>query len=62
MLRQSIDNQYRTMAQIISEIRAASPETKVYIVGYPQFVSNLLCSLNIALDQQERQMVRQMTS
>ena len=64
VLRRSIDNQYRTMAQLISEIRAASPETKVYIVGYPQFVaSNLFCSLNIALlDQQERQMMRQMTS
>lgn len=64
MLKQSIDNQYRTMTQLIHELRAASPQTKVYVVGYPQFVAtNLFCSLNVALlDQQERRMIRDMTS
>jgi hypothetical protein len=64
MLKQSVDNQYRTMTQLIRELRAASPQTKVYVVGYPQFVAtNLFCSLNVALlDQQERRMIRDMTS
>ena len=64
VLLQSIDNQYRAMTQLVGEIQTASPRTKIYIIGYPQFVStNALCSLNTALlNTQERQMVRAMTT
>ena len=59
----AIHNQYGVTKILISKLREASPRTKIYIVGYPQFVAEPLvsCTLNAgALDHFERQMIRDM--
>lgn len=64
LLKSSIDNQYGSMSRLIGELKVASPGVRVYVVGYPQFISaNELCSYNAGfLDRDERQMLRDMTT
>ena len=63
-LRASIYNQYASMTNLISRIRGVSPLTKIYVVGYPQFVAGhgrLGCGLNAAmLNQAEIETIRNM--
>lgn len=61
----SIRNQYGITKLLINKIRQVSPETKIYIVGYPQFIKRSIktCLYNDAsLNVYERQMLRNMTS
>lgn len=39
MLKDSIHNQYGVTKLLIKKIREASPKTKIYIIGYPQFIA-----------------------
>lgn len=62
-LKNSIRNQYRSMRNTIRKIKMMSPETKIYLIGYPQFINNpwLSCGYNTAsLDRSERSMIREM--
>lgn len=63
-LKATIYNQYTSMTNLISKIRNSSPLTKVYIVGYPQFVAEhgkFGCGLNAAmLNQSEIETIRKM--
>lgn len=56
-----IQNQYERLKQLFTEFQRASPKTKIYVLGYPQFIdypaSN--CGLNVQLDEKERQMVHE---
>ena len=64
ILRSSIYNQYANMTNLISQMRSASPLTKIYVIGYPQFVAQpgaLGCGLNAAaLNSSEIEMIRNM--
>lgn len=63
-LKSTIYNQYAGMTNLISRIRNASPLTKIYVVGYPQFVAErgrFGCGLNAAmLNSAEIETIRNM--
>lgn len=64
-LLHTIHNQYGITSILIGKIRAESPMTKIYIIGYPQFIAQPLvtCAYNAAaLDGREREMIRSMVS
>jgi lysophospholipase L1-like esterase len=53
---------YDKLVKLYTDIHAASPKTKIYVVGYPQFVSDrdaLLCAPNVVLNDAERTMVHE---
>lgn len=56
-----IQAQYAVLRQLYIDIQRASPTTKIYVIGYPQFFSaeKLRCPLNVRLSQEERQMVHE---
>src|SRR5690606_6179479 len=60
----SIDTQYSYNKRMIEALREASPKTKVVIVGYPSFITDISprpCSLNSgALTRAEIQMMNRM--
>ncbi|PID33526.1 hypothetical protein CR969_00295 [Candidatus Saccharibacteria bacterium] len=65
----SIHNQYGVTKLMINKIKQASPDTKIYIIGYPQFVAvpthNCLynsASLNIRESGMIREMVTEMNN
>ena len=61
-LNRSIDEQYDRVSLFVDKLVEASPETEVYIVGYPQFIStpSQACGRYIALlDREERVMIRE---
>lgn len=65
MLKNSIHSQYGMTRLLISKIKDASPETKIYLVGYPQFIAgpSIGCMYNAAsLNLAERKMIRQAVS
>jgi lysophospholipase L1-like esterase len=64
MVASDIGDQYDRLKELYKQLHDASPTTKIYVVGYPQFVSDRQdkCALNVLLDQQERAYVRQATS
>jgi hypothetical protein len=47
------------LVETYSTIKSASPESRVYVHGYPVFVDggDNVCNLNVFLDKQERQLV-----
>ena len=51
MLIRSIDTQYFYNKKLVDDIKSASPQTKIVIIGYPQFIAANLknCSLNSGL-------------
>lgn len=58
-LRKTIDDERVPLTELINKIREASPETKVYLVGYPQFVALDGCVRGSELlDRNERRMIR----
>ncbi len=59
-LNGSIDSQYYHNRQFIEKIKEVSPGTKIYMVGYPQFVANGWSCLQQSpiLNGQERKMLR----
>lgn len=65
LLSVTIRDQYRYAKHLVESIKTASPNTKVYIIGYPSFIagSNGVCALNSGvLGGRERDMVNQATS
>lgn len=48
-LKRSIDNFYNTKTKLIQQIKQISPSSKIYVIGYPQFVKNGVCILNSGL-------------
>lgn len=60
MLNDAIDTQYSLILRLLKDIKQASPDTKVYYIGYPSFIggSDSFCALNSAiLDKKERDMI-----
>ncbi len=59
----TIRAQYDTLTQLYKTIHNKSPKTKIYAVGYPQFVSgrDVTCAANVGLDTTERRLVREGT-
>lgn len=66
MLYNSIDTQYSYNKRLIEELKIASPSTKVVLVGYPSFVTDVSttgCALNSgALTKSEIKMINKMVS
>lgn len=61
----SIRSQYGTVRRLVHKIQVTSPLTKIYIIGYPQFIAQpmITCSFNAAaLNGSERQMIREMVT
>lgn len=55
-----IDMQYDNLVAFIQAVRAASPETRIFMVGYPKFFSDTIgvCSFNaVLLDMSEIRMI-----
>lgn len=62
MLGSSIRDQYNITKRFVEMIKAISPDTKIYIVGYPSFIagSTASCAFNSgALNGQERDMINE---
>ena len=61
-LNSLIDMQSDNLTSFIEAIRAASPDTTIYVIGYPKFLSDTVgvCNLNSAfLDASEIRMINQ---
>lgn len=54
-----IRNQFTNLRDLYQNIKKASPTTRLYVVGYPQFVSSTmnLCGVNSTLDSSERRTI-----
>ena len=64
MLWDAIHSQYEYSIMLIDEIHKASPDTSVYVIGYPIFIKErpMYCSLNTALlDSDEITMINDAT-
>ncbi len=62
MLGQSIQSQYQYTLTLLRMIRQASPNTSVYVIGYPSFISEdeaAVCLNSAALNDDERTMINQ---
>lgn len=61
MIGQGIANQYHSLTKLFAEIRTLSPTTKIYMVGYPQFVDSdsFFCAPNVPISQAERVMINE---
>lgn len=58
-LRRKIDDERSPLTEFITKIKEASPATKVYLIGYPQFVALDGCNdESPLLDKMERLMIR----
>jgi lysophospholipase L1-like esterase len=63
-LGQSIQGMYSKLVKLYTDIyKASGYKSRIYVVGYPQFVddqpSNVTCGLNVRLDNTERTMIRE---
>ena len=62
-LRNLITDRYEPLKQLYTSIHAASPESKIYVIGYPQFVNHTVdngrCAANVRLNKAERVMVNE---
>jgi lysophospholipase L1-like esterase len=61
MIAQGIANQFDKLSKLFTEIHSISPSTRVYMVGYPQFIDDKssLCAPNVPLSQAERTMIKE---
>lgn len=61
ILAQLLKSEYTRLVQTYTALKNASPTTKIYVVGYPQFVStgNLTCPTNVLLNTDARSMMQQ---
>lgn len=57
----TIQSQYVALKELYEAIHDESPKTKIYVVGYPQFVTgrDVVCAANVGLDEAERRLVRE---
>jgi hypothetical protein len=59
-LARTILGEQSKLKDLYTELHNLSPKTKIYVVGYPQFISNKnKCGINVQLDDKERKFVRQ---
>lgn len=58
---QGIASQYYELMALFSRIRELSPDTRIYIVGYPQFIdgASFFCAPNVPISQNERIMINE---
>ncbi|USN96620.1 MAG: hypothetical protein H6797_00240 [Candidatus Nomurabacteria bacterium] len=58
-LGEMIGGEYSALQNLYMQLKNASPETKIYVLGYPQFIdsSSSHCPTNFGLNQTERQMI-----
>jgi hypothetical protein len=55
-LLKEIESKFSTLTSLYNQLKDESPETKIYVVGYPQIVSNTgTCGANVRLNQEERE-------
>lgn len=59
ILGKAIRGQFTNLRDMYVRLKEASPEVKLYVVGYPQFISNTnsTCMLNVPLSISERTMM-----
>jgi lysophospholipase L1-like esterase len=59
-LGSAIAQQYAAMTELYRKLQEVSPETKIYVLGYPQFLSDdkLFCQVNVRFNPPERTMAR----
>ncbi|MDZ7744485.1 MAG: SGNH/GDSL hydrolase family protein [Candidatus Saccharibacteria bacterium] len=60
-----IDRQFNQMYMTLFRLKQTSPDTRYYVVGYPQIAAatdNDQCALNVELNQQEREFARGIVS
>jgi lysophospholipase L1-like esterase len=65
VLNDMIDSQYAKIRKLIQDIQSASPDSKIYYIGYPSFIagSEGSCALNNgALNGKERDMINEAVS
>lgn len=57
----TIRSQYDVLKRLYKTIHDKSPKTKIYAVGYPQFVADrdVSCAANVGLDMVERRLVHE---
>lgn len=56
-----IQAQYKNLLKLYKDLNIASSKTKIYAVGYPQFISENYdpCAVNIGMNKTERKFVRE---
>lgn len=63
ILEQNINSSYNTELRLLQMIKFLSPASKIYVIGYPQFVKNGACILNSGLlNSEEITMVNESVS
>lgn len=62
-LEQFISKRYEPLKKLYTEMHNASPSTKIYVLGYPQFINadvdDSECKVNVRLNKPERVMIRE---
>lgn len=62
-LRNFVANQYEPLKKLYTALHDASPTTKIYVLGYPQFINadaaDNQCKPNVRLNKAERIMIRE---
>ncbi len=59
-LKIELASQFTNLKDLYEELHNASPQTKIYVLGYPQFINadpNGSCSRTLFLDKSEREMI-----
>lgn len=61
---QGIARQYYELTVLFARIKSISPDTKVYIIGYPKFIDDksFFCPSNVPISQNERKMINEAVS
>lgn len=62
ILGESIKNQFGNIKNVVDSLKMASPNTKIFLLGYPEFIYSgaAICGLNVGLtDSAERQMINE---
>lgn len=56
-----MQSKFDTLVKTFEDLHNASPSTRLYAVGYPQFIADehRLCTLNVVLDSTERTFIRE---
>lgn len=55
-----IHGEFTRLRDVFAALKDASPQTKIYVIGYPQFVSSgvaSICGYNVSLNNDERHMI-----
>lgn len=57
----TIQDEYQTLTDLYRQIHTLSPSTKIYAIGYPQFLSDepRSCNINVRLTREDRKFVRE---